>query len=317
MKLATLNDGSRDGQLVVVSRDLATAHYATNIANRLQQALDDWGFFAPQLQDLFDALNAGRARHAFPFDSAQCMAPLPRAYQCLQRAESTSAADRRPGLHQLSGDALLGPQDNISAARTALGVDFGAGLAVITGDIPLAASSEQALDGVRLLLLANTITLRALEEQERSAGHSPLVSRPATAFGPVAVTPDELGSAWHQGRVQLTLAIGLNGRKFGLCDAAAGMPASFGEILAEACATRPLRTGSIVCSGPLRASHGADGAAEGARSYATLAARRQAEAHKEKDNKTGYLQAGDALRMDMKNLAGASLFGAIEQGVVI
>lgn len=320
MKLATLKDGSRDGQLVVVSRDLVTAHYATGIAHHLQSVLDDWGFFSPQLQDLYDELNAGRTRHAFALDTAQCMAPLPRAYQCVQAAQPGGedlAPGSDPALHQCTGDAFLGPRDDIAAASTALDIDFGAGLAVVTGDIARAAPTEQALDGVRLLLLANTIALRAVEQQEHTAGCSPLASRPATAFSPVAVTPDELGSAWHQGRVQLTLQVGWNGRKFGLCEAEAGMPFGFGELIAQACRTRALRAGSIVCSGPLRASAASDAVAHGTRGYTSIAAKRRAEFLRNQESAAAFLQAGDTVRMEMKGSEGNSLFGAIEQSVVV
>lgn len=321
MKLATLKDGSRDGQLVVVSRDLAQAHYATGIANRLQQVLEDWGFFAPQLQDLSDALNAGRTHHAFPLDPQQCLAPLPRAYQCLQRAESlseeTAARAGMPDMVQLAGDAMLGACADIAAGSTAMEMDFGAGLAVITGDIAAASTPAQALDGVRLVMLANTLSLRALEARERAAGLGPLLSRPATAFSPVAVTLDELGAAWDGGRVALALQVGLNGRKFGLCDGVAGMPWGFGELIAHAARTRPVRAGSIVCSGPLATAAGplAQGRAESARGFSSMQAKRRAEAQEAGQASTGYLQPGDVLRMEMKGSSGASLFGAIEQAV--
>lgn len=163
MKLATLQDGSRDGQLVLVSRDLGMAHYATGIASRLQQVLDDWGFYAPQLQDLYDSLNAGRARHAFPFDTQQCMAPLPRAYQCLQGNAYLHATEleyqarnmdlpaslrREPLLQQAASDASLGPCNDIVVPSAAMGIDFGAGLAVVTGDVERGCTPAQALDGL-------------------------------------------------------------------------------------------------------------------------------------------------------------------------
>ena len=231
MKLATLHDGSRDGQLVVVSRDLASAHYATGIANRLQQVLDDWGFYAPQLQDLYDALNAGRARHPFPFDPQQCMAPLPRAFQCMEAAPpwpgGEGEAQAAPVLQQLAGDALAGACQPLPVSTVGSDLDFGAGLAVVTGDLPARSASGQGLDAVRLLMLSNSVALRDLEAAEHEAGQGVQHSRPATTFSPVAVTLDELGTAWSHGRLRLTLQSGLNGRKLGLCDAAAGMPWSF------------------------------------------------------------------------------------------
>lgn len=334
MKLATLKDGSRDGQLVVVSRDLGTAHYATGIAHRLQQVLDDWGFLSPQLQDLYDSLNAGRARHAFPFDPRQCMAPLPRAYQCLQgtaypqhaeleyRArgvEPPAALRREPLLLQVAGDACWGPCDDILAPDAAMGPDFGAGLAVITGDVPRGSAPAQALDGVRLVMLANTVALRNLESLERERGQGLLQSRPGTAFSPVAVTPDELGAAWEQGRVHLTLQSTWNGRKVGMCEAGNDMAFHFGQLIAHAGTTRHLRAGSIVCSGPVSNPpvQDAKGRADWPRGYGCIAEKRWIETLQDGRPVTGYLQDGDTVRIEMKGKDGNSLFGAIEQSVVL
>ena len=305
MKLATLKDGSRDGQLVVVSRDLATAHYATGIAHRLQQVLDDWGFMAPQLQDLVDALNAGRARHPFPFDAQQCMAPLPRAYQVLQGAASNA---KQPAMFACSGDALLGACDPLPAALAEQGLDLGAGLAVITGDIAAGSNAAQGLDGVRLVMLANTWVLRGPEALELAAGQAPLQSRPATSLGPVAVTLDELGTDWHAGRLALTLQVSHNSRKLGLCDTATGMPHGFGELIAHASATRALRAGSVVCSGPLQA--------DATRGHASIASKRSADsAAHAADAEGGWLQAGDTVRLDLKGRDGNSPLGVMAQEV--
>ena len=306
MKLATLRDGSRDGQLVVVSRDLASAHYATGIAQRLQQVLDDWGFLAPQLQDLYDALNAGRARHAFPFDPAQCLAPLPRAYQCLEAAPS-AAGEAMPAVQQLAGDALGGARDPLPESAVAADLDFGVGLAVVTGNLPAGSTAEQALDAVRLLMLCNRVALRALEPAERAAGAGAQHSRPTTVFGPVAVTMDEPGAAWERGRLSLVLAVQRNGRPLARCDAAAMVP-GFGELIADAARTRPLGAGSIVCSGAL-------GDAATPRSCASLQQRRGLELRQDGQASTGFLQMGDSLRIDMAGPDGASMCGAIEQTV--
>ncbi|MFY8041710.1 MAG: fumarylacetoacetate hydrolase family protein, partial [Rhodoferax sp.] len=177
MKLATYQDGSRDGQLVVVSRDLSQAHYATHIANRLQQVLDDWNYLSPQLDDLYVTLNQGRARHAFPFDPAQCLAPLPRAYQWAdgsaylnhvelvrkaRGAEVPESFHTDPLMYQGGSDDLAGPQTDIVCAHLGWGVDFEAELAAITGDVPMGCPSDRAIDAVRLLVLANDVTLRNL-----------------------------------------------------------------------------------------------------------------------------------------------------------
>lgn len=229
MKLATYKDGSRDGQLVVVSRDLGTAHYATGIASRLQQVLDDWNFMAPQLQDLYDQLNAGRARHPFPFDPQQCMAPLPRAYQWAdgsayinhvelvrkaRNAEVPASFYTDPLMYQGGSDDFIGPCDDVVVPSEAMGIDFEAEIAVVTGDVKMGASPEQALDGIRLVMLANDVSLRNLIPAELAKGFGFFQSKPATAFSPVAVTLDELGDAWQGGRVHLTLQSTWNGRRW-------------------------------------------------------------------------------------------------------
>ncbi|MGC3986448.1 MAG: fumarylacetoacetate hydrolase family protein [Pseudorhodoferax sp.] len=314
MKLATYKDGSRDGQLVVVSRDLASAHYATHAAHRLQQALDDWNFIAPQLQDLYDALNAERARHAFPFDPRQCMAPLPRAsHWALAQAwehglEPDDAAD--PGFRLAAGDSLCGPCDPLVLASEQLEMDFGAGLAVVTGDLPQRASPAQALDGVRLLLLANAVQLQA-------AGLSAVQRLPVTAFGPVAVTPDELGEAWVWGRVGLALQTSWNGRRVGIADADEDMRWSFGELIAHLCATRGLRAGSIVGAGTVRQRGVENGQRrDWPKGYHAIADKRAFERAQDGEARSAFLRLGDTVRTEMKDGEGQSLFGAIEQEVV-
>ncbi len=212
MKLASYKDGSRDGQLVVVSRDLAMAHYATAAAHTLQQALDDWNFIAPQLQDLYVALNQGRARHAFAFEPARCMAPLPRTFQWVA-VDPASQAQAGPAgtlsrLRQATGDAFLGPCDDMVWHDPALAAECVAGPAVIIGDLPARASPEQALDAIRLLMLVNDWC-----GHESAADAAP--ARPGTAFSPVAITLDELGPAWQRGRLQLPLQLTRNGQLLG------------------------------------------------------------------------------------------------------
>ena len=220
MKLATYKDGSRDGQLIVVSRDLSTAHYATGIALRMQQVLDDWNFLSPQLEDLYQTLNSGKARHAFPFDPANCMAPLPRAYQWadgsaylnhveLVRAARSSEVPHSfytdPLMYQGGSDDFIGPCDPVVCRDEAFGIDFEAEITVITGDVPMGVTPENALDGIRLVMLANDVSLRNLIANELAKGFGFFQSKPATAFSPVAVTLDELGDAWDHGRVHLTV----------------------------------------------------------------------------------------------------------------
>ena len=331
MKLATYKDGSRDGQLVVVSRDLTTAHYATGIANRLQQALDDWNFISPQLQDLYDTLNHGKARHAFPFDPALCMAPLPRAYQwadgsaylnhvelvrASRGAEVPESYFTDPLMYQGGSDDFLGAHDAIRVASEDFGIDFEAELAVITGDVPMAATPEQGLDAIRLLMLVNDVSLRHLIPDELAKGFGFFHGKPSTAFGPVAVTPDELGEAWIEGRVHLTMQIDWNGRKVGRCDAGPDMRFHFGQLIAHAARTRRLRAGSIIGSGTV-SNPGVekDGRREWPKGYGCIAEKRAMETIQDGAPKTDYMRFGDTVRIEMKGKDGESVFGAIEQNV--
>ena len=331
MKLATYKDGSRDGQLVVVSRDLTTAHYATGIANRLQQALDDWNFISPQLQDLYDTLNHGKARHAFPFGPTLCMAPLPRAYQwadgsaylnhvelvrAARGAELPESYFTDPLMYQGGSDDFLGAHDAIRVASEDFGIDFEAELAVITGDVPMAATPEQGLDAIRLLMLVNDVSLRHLIPDELAKGFGFFHGKPSTAFGPVAVTPDELGEAWIEGRVHLTMQIDWNGRKVGRCDAGPDMRFHFGQLIAHAARTRRLRAGSIIGSGTV-SNPGVekDGRREWPKGYGCIAEKRAMETIQDGAPKTDYMRFGDTVRIEMKGKDGESVFGAIEQNV--
>ena len=313
MKLATYQDGSRDGQLLVVSRDLRLAHYTSQIANRLQQLLDDWNYLSPQLQDLSDALNAGKARHAFPFDSRQCMAPLPRAYQWVQgngyaSLSAVQEPSRQPQLAQGSGANLWGATAPIVCANAAWGVDFGAGLAVVTGDIPMDCASDRALDGVRLLMLCNAVQLQAGALGTLQLG---------AAFSPVAVTPDELGEAWSRGRVQGQLHVTWNGRKVGMCDAGADMHFHFGRLLSALAQARAVPAGTIVGSGTVgNKAIERKGRAEWPQGYSSIAQKRAMETVQDGQPSTDFLQAGDTVRIELKDPDGASIFGAIEQEVV-
>jgi len=332
LKLATYKDGSRDGQLVVVSRDLASAHYATGIADRLQQVLDDWGFLSPQLQDLSDALNGGRARHAFPFEPARCMAPLPRACQwadgsayinhvelvrAARGAEVPPSYYTDPLMYQGGSDDLLGPCDDVVVADEEWGIDFEAEIAVVTGDVPMGATPERALEGVRLLMLANDVSLRNLIPAELAKGFGFFQSKPATAFSPVAVTTDELGDAWAGGRVHLTLHSSWNGRKVGMCEAGPEMTFHFGQLIAHMCRTRNVRAGSIVGSGTVsnKGVEGPAGRTEWPKGYSCIAEKRAIETIQDGQPSTGFMRYGDTIRIEMRGRDGQSVFGAIEQTI--
>ena len=323
MKLATLKDGSRDGQLVVVSRDLAQAHFATGIATRMQQLLDDWNFISPQLEDLYTTLNHGKARHAFAFDPRQCMAPLPRAFQWAdgsaylnhvelvrkaRGAEVPASFYEDPLMYQGASDHMLGAAEDIVLGDEAWGIDFEAEVAVITGDVPMGASPEQALEGIRLAMLVNDWSLRNLIPAELAKGFGFLQSKPATAFSPVAVTLDELGGAWRGGRLHLELESVWNGRRVGLNNAGPEMTFHFGQLIAHVAKTRQLRAGSIVGSGTVSNKDWNCG-------YSCIAEKRAIETIKHGAPQTAFMQHGDTIRIEMKGSDGLSLFGAIEQTV--
>jgi fumarylacetoacetate (FAA) hydrolase len=323
MKLATLKDGSRDGQLAVVSRDMASAHFATGMATTLQQVLDDWNFISPQLEDLSATLNGGKARHAFPFDPRHCMAPLPRAYQWAdgsaylnhvelvrkaRGAEVPASFYEDPLMYQGGSDDFLGPHDDAVFGSSDWGIDFESEVAVVTGDVAMGTSADAALDSVRLLMLVNDWSLRQLIPAELAKGFGFLQGKPATAFGPVAVTPEELGAAWQGGRVHLALQSEWNGRQVGLTDAGPEMTFHFGQLIAHVARTRRLRAGSIVGSGTVSNKDWAKG-------YSCVAEKRAIETIESGAAQTAFMQFGDTIRIEMLGRDGQSVFGAIEQRV--
>ena len=331
MKLATYKDGSRDGQLVVVSRDLSTAHYATGIANKMQQALDDWGFIAPQLVDLYETLNQGKARHAFPFDPAMCMAPLPRAYQWadgsayINHVELVRAARdalvpesfyKDPLMYQGGSDDFIGAQDDVVCASEDFGIDFEAEIAVITADVPMQSTPDEALEGIRLVMLANDVSLRNLIANELGKGFGFLQSKPATSFSPVAVTLDELGDAWENGRLNLTVQSTWNGRKVGMCEAGPEMTFHFGQLIAHICKTRNVRAGSVVGSGTV-SNQGIEvkGKKEWPKGYSCIAEKRAIETILDGKPSTEFMKYGDTIRIEAKGTDGQSVFGAIDQKI--
>jgi fumarylacetoacetate (FAA) hydrolase len=331
MKLATYKDGSRDGQLVVVSRDLSTAHYATGIANKMQQVLDDWGFIAPQLVDLHETINLGKARHAFPFDPAMCMAPLPRAYQwadgsayinhvelvrAARGAEVPESFYKDPLMYQGGSDDFMGAQDDVVCASEDFGIDFEAEIAVITADVPMQSTPDEALEGIRLVMLANDVSLRNLIANELAKGFGFVQSKPATAFSPVAVTLDELGDAWDNGRLNLTVQSTWNGRKVGMCEAGPEMTFHFGQLISHICKTRNVRAGSVVGSGTV-SNQGIEvkGKKEWPKGYSCIAEKRAIETILDGKPSTEFMKYGDTIRIEAKGADGQSVFGAIDQKI--
>ena len=323
MKLATLRDGSRDGLLVVVSRDLTLAHYASDIAGRMQRVLDDWQFVAPQLNDLYQTLNDGRARHAFAFDPRQCAAPLPRAYQWAdgsayvnhvelvrkaRGAEMPESFWTDPLMYQGGSDDLIGACEDIVCASEEFGIDFEAEVAVITDDVPMGAGAAVTASHIKLMMLVNDVSLRNLIPAELAKGFGFVQSKPATAFSPVAVTPDELGSAWRGGKVHRPLVVHWNGTKVGEPDAGADMTFNFPQLIAHITRTRKVRAGSIIGSGTVSNI-------DRSRGYCCIAEKRTLETLTDGKPTTPFMKYGDTVSIEMFDGDGRSIFGAIEQRV--
>jgi fumarylacetoacetate (FAA) hydrolase len=324
MKLATLKDGTRDGQLAVVSRDLKTAVLADGIAPTLQQALDDWHFVAPQLDNLYGELNAGRSLRTFDFDVKRCMAPLPRAFQWAdgsaylnhvelvrkaRNAEMPASFWSEPLMYQGGSDDFIGPTDDIVLASEEWGIDFEGEIAVITGDVPMGASPAEAGTHIKLLMLVNDVSLRNLIPAELAKGFGFLQSKPASSFSPVAVTPDELASAWQDGKVHLPLRAMWNGALVGQPNAGIDMAFSFPQLIAHLTKTRNARAGSIVGSGTVSNKDSSSG-------YTCIAEKRCLETIADGEAKTPLMKFGDTIRIEMLDANGKSIFGAIDQQVV-
>lgn len=324
MKLATLKDGSRDGQLLVVSRDLKTACIADGMAPTLQRALDDWNFMAPQLDELYGRLNAGRAANSFDFDASKCMAPLPRAFQwadgssyvnhveLVRKARNADMPDsfwHDPLMYQGGSDDFIGPQDDIVMASEEWGIDFESEIAVITGDVPMGVKVQNAAEHIRLLMLVNDVSLRNLIPAELAKGFGFFQSKPASSFSPVAVTPDELGDAWKDGKVHLPLRSSLNNMLVGQPNAGVDMVFSFPQLITHLCKTRNARAGTIVGSGTVSNKDSAKG-------YSCIAEKRALEMIAVGEPVTPYMKFGDSIKIEMLDKNGKSIFGAIEQSVV-
>ncbi len=333
MKLASLKRG-RDGELVVVSRDLQRMARARDIAPTLQAALDDWERIAPRLAELSDALNAGEIEGE-AFDERACASPLPRAYQWAdgsayvnhvelvrkaRGAEMPPSFWEDPLMYQGGSDSFLGPREDIPVADISWGVDFEAEIAVITDDVPMGVSVEEAGRHIKLLMLVNDVSLRNLIPAELAKGFGFFQSKPSSAFSAVALTPDELGEAWDGGKVHLPLRSWLNGQLFGCPDAGTDMTFNFPRLIAHAAKTRPLGAGTIIGSGTV-SNRDADGGpgrpiAEGGVGYSCIAEQRMVEKILTGEMKTPFMGYGDTVRIEMLDDAGNSLFGAIEQTVV-
>jgi fumarylacetoacetate (FAA) hydrolase len=324
MKLATLRNGSPDGVLHIVSRDLTRSVAATGIAPTLQSAIEQWERVAPLLQQLYDALNAGDTAGAAELDTRSLAAPLPRAWQWLDASSFHSHGDllekvfgldpppeKRsvPLMYQGAGDELLGAHDDVPLPSEEDGMDFEAEMVAIVDRVPMGTTAAQAAGHIRLLTIANDTSLRALAAKDLKTGFGFLQSKAATSFGPVAVTPDELGDAWRDGRVHLPLHIHWNGVAFGHPHCGV-MGFSFSELIQHAARTRNLAAGTIVGSGTISNENFRQVGS------ACIAERRAIELIDEGQPRTGYMKFGDRVRIEMLDADGKSIFGAIDQTYV-
>jgi fumarylacetoacetate (FAA) hydrolase len=333
MKLATLKSGGRDGTLVVVSRDLVTCQAVPKIARTLQQALDEWEHVAPRLRQVYDQLNEGRSATAESFLEEECASPLPRAYQWAdgsaylnhvelvrkaRKADVPASFYTDPLMYQGGSDAFVGPCDPIAVLSEEWGVDLEAEVAVVTGDLPMGASVAQAVQAIRLVMLVNDVSLRNLIPKELEKGFGFFQSKPASAFSPVAVTPDELGDAWRDSKLHLPLLVTLNDQPFGRPNAGEDMTFSFAQLIAHAAKTRELGAGTIIGSGTVSNKQGSlhgSSIANGGVGYCCLAELRMYETIEQGAPATPFLRFGDTVRIEMLDAAGASVFGAIDQEV--
>jgi fumarylacetoacetate (FAA) hydrolase len=324
MKLATLVSGGRDGQLVVVSRDLKRAVAVERIAPTLQSALDEWEAKAPALRETADALERGALANAFDFDPRRALAPLPRAYQWVdgsayvnhvelvrkaRGAEMPASFWTDPLVYQGGSDDFLGAHDDASFPSEEFGIDLEGEVAVVTDDVPMGTTHADAHSRIRLLMLVNDWSLRNLIPGELAKGFGFYQSKPATAFSPVAVTPDELGDAWKNSVVHLPLQVQINGAQFGRPNAGVDMTFDFARLIEHVTKTRNARAGTIVGSGTISNYDRSLGSA-------CIAERRMLEQIEQGKATTPFLRFGDRVRIEMLDAQGQSIFGAIDQRVV-
>ena len=332
MKLATYKNDTRDGTLMIVSRDLTEACSAEGICSTMQQALDNWQAIAPQLQMRYEQLNSGQ-RESIAFDASRCESPLPRAYQWAdgsayvnhvelvrkaRGAEMPESFWTDPLMYQGGSDDFIGPQEDIILPSDDWGIDFEGEVAVVTDDVPMGCSDEQAGERIRLIMLVNDVSLRGLIPGELAKGFGFFQSKPASSFSPVAVTPDELGDAWKDNKVHLPLRSTYNGELFGKPEAGQDMTFNFGQLVAHAAKSRNLGAGAVIGSGTVSNKQGTEhGSAisEGGVGYSCIAEVRMIETIRDGKPSTPFMQFGDRIRIEMLDAKGVSIFGAIEQQI--
>lgn len=324
MKLATLRNGSRDGQLVVVSRDMSKAVAVPQIAATLQAALDEWARVSPKLVETASALETGAVSDAFSFDPGQAMAPLPRAYhwvdgsayvnhvELVRKARGAQMPESfwtDPLVYQGGGDDFLGAGQDVPVPSEEFGIDLEGEVAVITDDVPMGTKRDRAAQHIRLLTLVNDWSLRNLIPGELAKGFGFYQSKPATAFSPVAVTPDELGPAWVDAKVHLPLVVHVNDQPFGKPNAGVDMTFDFARLIEHITLTRNARAGTVLGSGTISNYDRSLGSA-------CIAERRTLEQLEQGKPVTSFLKFGDRVRIEMFDAQGRSIFGAIDQKVV-
>lgn len=324
MKLGSLKEGGRDGTLIVVSRDLTHAVRAGTIAPTLQAALDDWSNAAPRLNALSDELNAGRAEGRFALDLNALAAPLPRAYEFVdgsaylphvERVRKARGAEvpesfyTDPLMYQATSAGFLGPRDPVMVPSEDYGIDLEAEVLVVTDDVPMAVTPEQASAHIQLIGLVNDVSLRGLIPGELAKGFGFVQSKPRSALSPVLVTPDELGEAWQGDKLHLPMRTWINGKWFGAAECGEDMQFSFAQLIAHVAKTRPLTAGTLVGSGTIANQDTGRGAS-------CLAEQRTVEKLRDGEPSTPFLKYEDSVRIEITDAQGASIFGAIEQRIV-
>ena len=335
MKLATLKNGSRDGALVVVSRDLTRYQKVPKIAATLQFALDNWDLVLEQLRAVYASLNDNATWDAQPFAELLCHSPLPRAYQwadgsayinhveLVRKARNVDVPASfytDPLMYQGGSDSFVGPHDPILALSEEWGIDLEAEVAVVTGDVPMGASVVQCAGAIRLVMLVNDVSLRNLIPGELLKGFGFFQSKAASAFSPVCVTPDELGAAWQDSKLHLPIQVQINQRAFGKPNAGEDMTFNFAQLVAHAAKTRELAAGTIIGSGTVSNKQGdlhGSSIDNGGVGYCCLAEVRMYETIEQGAPSTPFLRFGDTVRIEMLDAAGASIFGAINQQVAM
>ena len=323
MKLASLK-GGRDGVLVVVSKDLTKAVKVADIAATMQAALDDWKKTEPQLKSVYDLLNAGKAQGAFDFDTKQCAAPLPRAYQWVDGSAYVNHVElvrkargvemppsfwTDPLMYLGASDSFIGAHDDIELADLSWGIDFEAEVTVVTDDVPMGVTPQDARKHVKLIMLVNDVSLRYMAKEELQKGFGFVNCKPTCAFSPVAVTPDELGAAWDGGKVGLPLVTHRDGKLFGKPHAGTDMVFDFPTLIAHAAKTRNMVAGSIVGSGTVSNKDRSVGSS-------CIVEQQTLEKLDTNEVKTPFLKFGETVRIEMFDADGKSIFGAIDQKLV-